>query len=327
MNNLSPRLSVAWSPSFSDGFLGKLTGNGKMVIRGGYSLVYDRIGQALAVTFSDNSAYGLSTSLSSPVNLVNEDTPGVRFVDEKTLPPTVPPAPKGGFPATPESGSGSIYSSLDDTITTPYSHVVNVAVGRELRNNFSVEAAFVGRFGRNLLVRRDLAQMVNLVDPEERRGLLHGCQGGDPGGAEPGHSGRRGDRRVRRRPGHPVLGEPVPRCRVRRLHRHAAYRPRVQSLRAGLPDGHLGDGPVLLARVQHLRPVHLLQQPVRRAGGAELGGARRLPRRFSSRSASAGARATSSTSTTRCRNPRTTVRTSSAVPRGATPGTAVTRGS
>jgi hypothetical protein len=164
-NNFSPRLAAAWTPTASGGLLGRITGNGKLVVRGGYSLVYDRIGQALAVTFSDNSAYGLSTSLSSPVNQNNEDTPGIRFIDEKTLPPSVPAAPKGGFPATPASGSGSIYSSLDDTITTPYSHVINVAVARELRNSFSVEAAYVGRIGRNLLVRRDLAQMVNLVDP------------------------------------------------------------------------------------------------------------------------------------------------------------------
>ena len=60
----------------------------------------------------------------------------------------------------------AIYSSLDDTITTPYHHVFNAVVGRELRNNFAVEAAYVGRRGRNLLIRRDLAMPLNLTDPK-----------------------------------------------------------------------------------------------------------------------------------------------------------------
>jgi len=39
-------------------------------------------------------------------------------------------------------------------------------VGYELTKNFSVEAAYVGRVGRNLLVRRDLFSHLNLTDPQ-----------------------------------------------------------------------------------------------------------------------------------------------------------------
>ncbi len=39
----SPRASVAWNPRFSDGMLGKIFGNGKTVIRGGYGRIFGRL--------------------------------------------------------------------------------------------------------------------------------------------------------------------------------------------------------------------------------------------------------------------------------------------
>ena len=39
----SPRVSFAWNPHYSDGLLGKLFGNGKTVLRGGYSRIYGRL--------------------------------------------------------------------------------------------------------------------------------------------------------------------------------------------------------------------------------------------------------------------------------------------
>jgi hypothetical protein len=40
--NLGPRASLAWNPSVKDGFLGKVIGDKKSVIRGGFAMVYDR---------------------------------------------------------------------------------------------------------------------------------------------------------------------------------------------------------------------------------------------------------------------------------------------
>jgi hypothetical protein len=164
-NNVAPRIAAAWTPTAEGGLFGWLTGRNRLAVRGGYSLVYDRIGQALATQFDAVGAYGLSTSLSTPFGAYNENEPSVRFVRINAIPATRVSAPPGGFPQTPASGAGEITSTLDDTITTPYSHVFNVVVGRELAGNFSVEAAYVGRRGRNLLVRRDLAMPLNLVDP------------------------------------------------------------------------------------------------------------------------------------------------------------------
>jgi hypothetical protein len=152
-NNFAARLSAAWEPS------------GGWVVRGGYGMVYDRIGAGLATTFDNGGAFGLSNGLSSPVNTNNETTPGIRFTDVATVPATYPGAPAAGFPATPLVGQGVITSSLDGTIRTPYAHSFNVAVARELGKNYAVEAAYVGRRGRNLLARRDMAMPLNLTDP------------------------------------------------------------------------------------------------------------------------------------------------------------------
>ena len=163
-NNFGPRIAMAWTPSASGGFLKMLTGNDQMVIRGGYSLLYDRVGFALATIFDQSSSFGMSTQLPASFGTSDETVPGARFVDLTTLPSTLPAPPPGGFPTTPPLGDVAIYSSLDDTITTPYHHVFNAVVGRELSQNFAIEAAYVGRRGRDLLIRRDLALPLNLTD-------------------------------------------------------------------------------------------------------------------------------------------------------------------
>ncbi|HVH69761.1 MAG TPA: carboxypeptidase-like regulatory domain-containing protein, partial [Candidatus Dormibacteraeota bacterium] len=105
-NNYAPRMSFAWNPKFSNGFLGHLSGNGRLVIRGGYGLVYDRVGQALATTFDSGAAFGLSTNLLTPYASLTEAT-APRWTAVNATPPVGSPsgsplllsAPPGGFPA------------------------------------------------------------------------------------------------------------------------------------------------------------------------------------------------------------------------------------
>jgi len=124
----------------------------------------NRIGQGIALNFDQGFAFGMSTSISSPFGAPYETMPAVRWVDDKTLPPTVPAAPPGGFPQTPPIRAGIITSSIDDTLVTPSAHTASLMIGRELPGNFALEFGYVGRFGRDLLVRRDLAMPLNLVD-------------------------------------------------------------------------------------------------------------------------------------------------------------------
>jgi hypothetical protein len=164
--NFGPRVSAAWTPHATKGLFGWLTGGDKMVLRGGYSLLYDRVGFALATLFDEGGSFGMSTSLPAVFGSSDETVPTARFRDLKTLPPTLPGPPPGGFPATPPLGNVAIYSSIDSNVTTPYHHVFNAVVGRELQGKFAIEAAYVGRRARNLLIRRDLAMPLDLVDPK-----------------------------------------------------------------------------------------------------------------------------------------------------------------
>ena len=109
----------------------------------------------------------------------------------------MPAAPAGGFPQTPPQRAGIITPSIDDTLVTPSAHMVSALIGRELGRNFAIEAGYVGRFGRDLLVRRDLAMPLNLVDTDVGHGLLHGGADADPRDAGRGHSRRCGGRGLR----------------------------------------------------------------------------------------------------------------------------------
>lgn len=166
--NFSPRAAVAWNPHFSSGLKEHIFGNGKTVIRGGYSLVYDHVGMALARTYdTGGGTFGLSASLSAPIGTVNEDT-AVRYSGEYNLPgpPTIPAAPAGGFPNTPPEGSLLVSNTVDNTIVTPRIHVYNLTIERQLPGKLTLQASYVGRLGRNLLTRKDFGMPLDLVDPK-----------------------------------------------------------------------------------------------------------------------------------------------------------------
>jgi hypothetical protein len=165
-NNVAPRVAIAWSPTAPEGSPWRFfTGNNQMVIRGGYTKVFDRVGVGLANNFDEGFAFGMSTTITSPFGAPYESDPDVRFRGPGQLPPTVPAAPRGGFPQTPPLHAGVITQSIDDTLVTPSAHMASLIVGRDLSANFAIEAGYIGRFGRDLLVRRDLAMPLNLTDP------------------------------------------------------------------------------------------------------------------------------------------------------------------
>ena len=86
-----------------------------------------------------------------------EDAP--RFTTISGVPQSLlPSAPAGGFPAIPaSSGNGSFAISwgLDSAIKTPYSHLVDFSIARELRNGASVEVSYVGRYAHRQLAQED----------------------------------------------------------------------------------------------------------------------------------------------------------------------------
>jgi hypothetical protein len=170
-NNFAPHVSLAWSPDLGDNFFGRAIGrNGKSVVRGGFRMIYDRIGSQLAVTFDLNNALGFSSSTEIPSNTFNvTDRLAPLFTDlnqdVRALPIIGAPRPLN-FPLTfPSDGQTRIEQSIDDRLKTPVQYTWNLSYGRELPKGLSVELSYVGRAGRQLLLARDVMQFNNLRDP------------------------------------------------------------------------------------------------------------------------------------------------------------------
>ncbi len=185
-NNWSPRVALAWAPRS----LGWLSGDGKLVVRAGYGLVYDRFGPALITTYDKFGSFGLSSILTSTFGGCGEGAAQNRplgvcprftgtFDTTAALAALRPDAPCTGFPCffpgidfatgTEDLGSFAITSALDSALKTPYAHALNFSIARELPWDLTVEGSFVGRYGHGLLIQRDAAMIANLCEPTSGR--------------------------------------------------------------------------------------------------------------------------------------------------------------
>jgi hypothetical protein len=190
--NFSPRISVAYSPRAQGGLLGSLFGGpDKTVLRGGFSMVYDRAGMQLVNTFDAEAPAGFSASLTNPCCIDSAATVArLQSIVDGSIPVSAAScpngnadaihclpltnqggssyfqtAPPGQFPQTPPPFGEAITWGIDQSIKTPYAYAVDFSIGREFPRGFSLQVAYVGRFGRNLLTQRDLNQPLDLVDP------------------------------------------------------------------------------------------------------------------------------------------------------------------
>ncbi len=160
--DLGPRLAIAYSPAPDSGAWKRLLGQGKTSIRAGYSLVFDHFGAATVNTFNENGSYGLSTDLSNPPGTADVGT-APRFTGITNVPTQLlPAAPPGGFPATPSANQFAISWGLDSAIKTPYSHLLDFSIARELNQGSSLEVSYVGRLAHRLLAQEDVAMPINL---------------------------------------------------------------------------------------------------------------------------------------------------------------------
>ena len=174
----------------------------------GYSLVYDRIGLALAQNFDVNGSYGLSTSIDSQYGGNNETNPAVRFRGITVLPPTVPTRAQGRLPGHARGGPVHHHEQhrrhAEDAVC-PH-------VQRRCRPRAVAELQHGSRLRRASRPQpADPARPRHAAEPdglEVRHGLLHG--------GDPGHQAARGQR-VRRDEGLAgrLLREPVPRRGIR----------------------------------------------------------------------------------------------------------------
>jgi hypothetical protein len=171
-NNFAPNVSVAWSPDFGDNFFGRAFGReGRSVLRGGFRMLYDRVGSGLAVGFDLNNALGFSSSNTVGPNTVDTSANlgplfGGLGQNIRSFPYISVPGPLTFPLSVPADSSLRIEQTIDDALTTPRQYSFNLTYGRELPKGLSFEASYIGRLGRNLLVERDVMQFNNLRDPQ-----------------------------------------------------------------------------------------------------------------------------------------------------------------
>lgn len=156
----SPRLSAAWSPGSHDGILGRVFGNGKTVIRGGYVRIYGRlnggriVGSPVLGAGLEQVVQCIGVSISGGCLGSSGVTPATAFrigTDGFTAPisPVTATLPQPYFPGVggnPIAGDGA---GVDVNFRPDRSDEFNFTIQRALSQNVTLEAGYIGRIIRN----------------------------------------------------------------------------------------------------------------------------------------------------------------------------------
>lgn len=152
----SPRVSAAWSPKYTDGLLGKVFGNGKTVLRGGYGRIYGRLNgvalllvpllapgplQAVSCTGASMSGQCLGSGVVDPTNAFRIGTDGnvapLPAVSQNFPQPFLP-----GVSGNATAGDGSV---LDPHYKPNRTDNFTLSLQRELSSKVNLEIGYIGR--------------------------------------------------------------------------------------------------------------------------------------------------------------------------------------
>ena len=151
--DFSPRVSAAWQPSFDEGWLGKVFGDHKTVIRGGYSLTYDRA-NTVATVIIPMLGVGFAQTLSE-LGPKNSHGQPFRAGTDGNIP--VPVNTAVTPPISPDKPFGELLSFLDNPkLLDPHNHGIDFTIQRELPWKMLLEVGYVARLGRELYQSYDL---------------------------------------------------------------------------------------------------------------------------------------------------------------------------
>src|SRR5580700_446927 len=159
--SFSPRIAAAWNPNYSDGLLGHVFGQGKTVVRGGYSRIFGRLNGVDLVLVPL-----LGTGLIQPVQCVGAQSPTVSIpntpcagsglatpanafrigTDGLTAPIPTPSAtlPQPDFPGINAIAAGA-GEALDRNFRPNESDQFDLTIQRQLNSKTMIEVGYIGR--------------------------------------------------------------------------------------------------------------------------------------------------------------------------------------
>jgi hypothetical protein len=157
--SFSPRVAAAWNPNYTDGFIGKLFGGNKSVIRGGYSRVYGRLngvdlvlvpllgtGLIQAVQCRQNfMPVGGAAPLCGPTNptVANAFRVGVDG-NNAPIPAASATLPQPTFPGINSVAAGA-GEALDPHFRPNVVDSFDFTIQRQLSSKFLLEVGYIGR--------------------------------------------------------------------------------------------------------------------------------------------------------------------------------------
>jgi hypothetical protein len=164
----APRIGLAWSPGWTDGWLAKLTGGpGKSSVRVGYGIFYNPIEQLVLEQFSGEPPFGGSTTLSNDLfNLPFEaQSGGAPFpnpyggvIHQTPKTPCASDAPGGPAGCVDWSQFRPILlaGEFQPHLRSQYAEQYNLTIERQLTKDMILRIAYVGTQDHHLLAIHDL---------------------------------------------------------------------------------------------------------------------------------------------------------------------------
>jgi outer membrane receptor protein involved in Fe transport len=142
-NNFSPSFGIAYSPSYKEGFMGRLLGDRKTVFRAGYQIGYDSFFNNIASNAATSSPNVVATSISS---VIPTGSLSRGLANLTNAFPTV---------ARPLSPLDS-QTLVSPNLVNPYYQRWSAGFQRALPWNMAIDASYVGSKGTHLYINEDL---------------------------------------------------------------------------------------------------------------------------------------------------------------------------
>jgi outer membrane receptor protein involved in Fe transport len=140
-NNWAPTVGLAYSPSYTEGFLGRLVGDRVTVLRMGYQVGYDSFFNNIASNAATSSPNVVATTTNSVVG--TGATRGLSALSTR-LPTT--PRPLSPLDA---------QTLVDPNLVNPYYQKWSIGIQRALPWNLVFDASYVGNKGNSLFINED----------------------------------------------------------------------------------------------------------------------------------------------------------------------------